>query len=212
MSRENDKEYVVATTVKNHKRVQKRRAQIIQSAVEIFSEKGYHDTTTKEIADRARMNVGTMFQYVQSKQDILYLVCVHIHGMIESALFSVMKDEAIDPLNSLLNDISALILIIDELSDYVLIMYQETASLNEVQRRSFLQREQKLCNYFEEQIVKGIEAGIFRVNLNEVPLIAEDILVQAQMWSFRRWSLAKKYTLDTYIQSRLKMFKKQLID
>src|SRR5690625_6816962 len=82
-------DYIVATTVKNPDRVEKRRAEIIDAAVKIFSEKGYHATTTKEIADAAGMNVGTMFQYVKNKQDILYLVCCHIHSLIEQALYAV---------------------------------------------------------------------------------------------------------------------------
>jgi|SRR5690625_4527433 len=194
-------DYIVATTVKNPDRVEKRRAEIIDAAVKIFSEKGYHATTTKEIADAAGMNVGTMFQYVKNKQDILYLVCCHIHSLIEQALYAVTA-ENLDPLKTLVKDVTALYKIIDQLSDYVVLMYQETSSLDKEARRSFLQREQRLCNYFEKQIQKGIDAGIFKVAQESVPLIADDILVQSQMWAFRRWSLSKKFTLEKYIETR----------
>lgn len=211
MNKEQNDEYIVVTSVKNPDRVEKRRAQIIAAAVQIFSEKGYHDTTTKEIAERAGMNVGTMFQYVQNKQDILYLVCVHIHGMIEEALFSLQKDDKLDPFESLAKDVSALIKVVDQLSDYVLIMYQETASLEKAARRSFLQREQRLSNHLEKQIKNGVDAGIFNISKDAVPLLAEDILVQAQMWAFRRWSLSTKYTIDTYITTRIKLLQDILI-
>ncbi|WCN39240.1 TetR/AcrR family transcriptional regulator [Aneurinibacillus uraniidurans] len=206
MSEVYTEEYIVETSVKDIERVKKRRAEIIDAAVKIFSEKGYHATTTKEIADAAGMNVGTMFQYVKNKQDILYLVCCHIHSLIEQALYAATPETA-DPMNVIAQDVTALYQIIDQVSDYVLIMYQETASLDKAARRSFLSREQRLCSYLENQIKKGIEVGIFNVEPESVPLIAEDILVQAQMWAFRRWSLSKKFTLESYIAARIELLK-----
>src|SRR5690625_2616995 len=197
-------DYIVATTVKNPDRVEKRRAEIIDAAVKIFSEKGYHATTTKEIADASGMNVGTMFQYVKNKQDILYLVCCHIHSLIEQALFAVTTKD-LDPMKTITKDVTALYEIIDQLSDYVILMYQETASLEKDARRSFLQREERLVDYFEKQIQRGIDAGFFKVSQESVPLIADDILVQSQMWAFRRWTLAKKFTLEKYIEKRIEL-------
>lgn len=202
----NEDEYVVETTVKDQELVKKRRAEIIDVAVQIFSEKGYHATTTKEIADTAGMNVGTMFQYVKNKQDILYLVCCHIHSLIEQALFAVTTDDT-DPMNIISNDVKALYQVVDQVSDYVVLMYQETSSLDKSARSSFLRREQRLCNHLEEQIRKGIEVGSFKVKKESVSLIAEDILVQAQMWAFRRWSLSKRFSLEEYSQKRIALLK-----
>ncbi|TWI58960.1 TetR/AcrR family transcriptional regulator [Halalkalibacter nanhaiisediminis] len=202
----NEDEYIVETTVKDQELVKKRRAEIIDVAVQIFSEKGYHATTTKEIADAAGMNVGTMFQYVKNKQDILYLVCCHIHSLIEQALFAVTTDDT-DPMNIISNDVKALYQVVDQVSDYVVLMYQETSSLDKAARSSFLRREQRLCNHLEKQIRKGIEVGSFKVKKESVSLIAEDILVQAQMWAFRRWSLSKRFSLEEYSQKRIALLK-----
>lgn len=195
-------EYIVETSVKNPERVKKRRAEITAAAVKIFSEKGFHATTTKEIADLAGINSGTMFQYVKNKQDILYLVCCHIHSLIEQALEAV-SDENNDPIHSLTKDVTALYKICDEVSDYVVLMYQETASLDKEARHSFLKREQRLCAHLEKQIQRGIDSGDFKISKESVPLIADDILVQAQMWAFRRWSLSPKFTIEKYIKTRI---------
>jgi AcrR family transcriptional regulator len=197
-------EYIVATSVKNAERVEKRRSEIIDAAVKIFSGKGYHATTTKEIADAAGMNVGTMFQYVKNKQDILYLVCCHIHSLIEQALYAVTTEDLV-PMKAIVKDVTALYKIVDQVSDYVVLMYQETASLDKEARRSFLQREQRLCDHLEKQIKRGIDSGVFKVSQESVPLIADDILVQSQMWAFRRWSLSKKFTIEKYIETRIKL-------
>ncbi|MBO8162416.1 MAG: TetR/AcrR family transcriptional regulator [Brevibacillus sp.] len=206
MSRTHTEEYIVETSVKDPELVEKRRAEIIDAAVKVFSEKGYHATTTKEIADLAAMNVGTMFQYVKNKQDILYLVCCHIHSLIEEALFAVAVED-LDSMEMISKSVAALYRIVDQVSDYVVLMYQETSSLDKAARSSFLNREQRLCNHLENQIKKGIESGVFKVDPESVSLIAEDILVQAQMWAFRRWSLSKKYTLESYITTRIQLLK-----
>ncbi|MFJ8268554.1 TetR/AcrR family transcriptional regulator [Peribacillus asahii] len=201
MSETQTEEYIVATSVKNPKRVEMRRAEIIDAAVKIFSEKGYHATTTKEIAEAAGMNVGTMFQYVKTKQDILYLVCCHIHSLIEKALYAVTSENS-TPLEAIKKDMTALFEIVDQVSDYVVLMYQETASLDKEARRSFLQREQRLRNHLEKQIQRGIDSGVFKVSQESVFLISDDILVQSQMWAFRRWSLTNKFTIEKYIATR----------
>lgn len=202
----NEAEYVVQSTVKNSELVKKRRAEIVAAAVKIFSEKGYDATTTKEIADSARMNVGTMFQYVKTKQDILYLVCCHIHSLIEEALYSVETNN-VDLRDLMESFVKAIHRIFDNVSDYVVLVYQETASLEKQARDSFLRREKKLCHYLEQQMMKGIEEGVFHVEPQSVPLIAEDLLVQGQMWAFRRWSLMKNYSLESYISTRIAMLK-----
>ena len=204
MSKVHIYDYIVETSVKDPQLVEKRRDEIIDAAVKIFSEKGYHSTSTKEIADLSGMSVGTMFQYVKTKQDILYLVCCHIHSLIEEALYAVtIKD--LDPLQVISKSVQALYEIVDHVSDYVVLMYQETASLDKAARTAFLSREKSLRNHLESQIEKGIGCGTFRVDLESVSLIAEDILVQAQMWAFRRWSLSERLNLKEYAEMRIKL-------
>ncbi|MFT9497703.1 TetR/AcrR family transcriptional regulator [Anaerosolibacter sp.] len=45
---------------------------ILETAVEIFSQKGFNGTTTKEIAQKAGIAEGTIFRYFPKKKDILH--------------------------------------------------------------------------------------------------------------------------------------------
>lgn len=47
-----------------------KRDLILAAAREIFGEKGYHSTTSEEIAKRAGVGKGTIYQYFESKRDI----------------------------------------------------------------------------------------------------------------------------------------------
>ncbi len=51
--------------------VEARRAQIIDAAARVFAEKGFHRATTREIASAAGVSEGTIYNYFDSKADLL---------------------------------------------------------------------------------------------------------------------------------------------
>lgn len=51
-----------------------KQARIIKVARELFSSKGFAETTTAEIANAADIGTGTLFLYVRSKEDLLVQV------------------------------------------------------------------------------------------------------------------------------------------
>ena len=60
------------------------RQAILKAALEFFSEKGFHRTTTREIARRAGIAEGTMFNYFRTKEDLaLYFFEKELSGLIE---------------------------------------------------------------------------------------------------------------------------------
>jgi TetR/AcrR family transcriptional regulator, cholesterol catabolism regulator len=76
----------IPTLVKDDSLVAERRRGIVEAAVGLFVRKGYHATTTREIARAAGVSNGLLYEYVPSKEDLLYLVCDSIHGEMESRL------------------------------------------------------------------------------------------------------------------------------
>ncbi|SET59605.1 DNA-binding transcriptional regulator, AcrR family [Salinibacillus kushneri] len=50
----------------------KKKKEIIQSAVSIIGEKGYHATTMEEIASKLLMTKGSVYYYFKDKQELLF--------------------------------------------------------------------------------------------------------------------------------------------
>ena len=73
---------------------------ITDAARTLFVAKGFDDTTTREIALRAGVGLGTIFVYAQNKRDLLFLI-------INDQLDAVTKtaQEAIDPAASLIDNL-----------------------------------------------------------------------------------------------------------
>ncbi|MFT8349359.1 TetR/AcrR family transcriptional regulator [Clostridium saccharoperbutylacetonicum] len=51
-----------------------RQLNILVSAIELFSEKGYEATSTSEIAKNAKVAEGTIFRYYKTKKDLLFAI------------------------------------------------------------------------------------------------------------------------------------------
>lgn len=56
------------------KRVGNKRERIIAAAGRLFGERGYHNTTTAEIAEAAGVAAGTIYIYFSSKEELLVAV------------------------------------------------------------------------------------------------------------------------------------------
>jgi AcrR family transcriptional regulator len=54
-----------------------RRQQIIDTATEMFARQGYRGTTTRQIAERARVNEAIIFRHFASKEDLYWAVIEH---------------------------------------------------------------------------------------------------------------------------------------
>jgi AcrR family transcriptional regulator len=68
---------------------EQRRRQILETAFEIFSKKGYNATKVSDIAERAGVSQGTIYWYFDSKEDLLTQSLLSFfdqmsQGMIES--------------------------------------------------------------------------------------------------------------------------------
>ncbi len=55
-------------------RVEERRAQILRAALSVFSQKGFHGATIREIASAAGLAEGTIYLYFVSKHEVLRAV------------------------------------------------------------------------------------------------------------------------------------------
>ncbi|WNS75308.1 TetR/AcrR family transcriptional regulator [Bacillus sp. DTU_2020_1000418_1_SI_GHA_SEK_038] len=189
----------VQASVKDERLVKKRRDQMIKGAVTLFIQKGFHRTTTREIAKAAGFSIGTLYEYIRTKEDVLYLVCDSIYDQVSDRL---QKDLNTDQgtLESLKRGIADYFRVVDELQDEVLVMYQEVKSLTKDALPYVLKKEIEMVEMFEQIVTRCVENKELDLTEDQIKMIAHNIFVQGQMWAFRRWSLKKMYTLDEYIQ------------
>jgi len=189
----------VLASVKDERLVQKRRDQMIKGAVSLFKEKGFHRTTTREIAKAAGFSIGTLYEYIRSKEDVLYLVCDSIYEHVSERLEQDLEQKK-GTLSSLKLGVGHYFRVMDEMQDEVLVMYQEAKSLTKDALPYVLKKEIEMAAMFESLMVRCVENGELELSEKQIALISHNIIVEGQMWAFRRWALQKLYTLDEYIE------------
>lgn len=194
----------VLASVKDERLIEKRRGQMVKGAVALFKEKGFHQTTTREIARAAGFSIGTLYEYIRQKEDVLYLVCDTIYDQVHMRLEQDIdtKQGTIESLNLA---IKSYFKVISDMQDEVLVMYQETKSLPKDALPYVLKKETDMATIFKKIIESCVENGELTLSVQECELIAHNIIVQGQMWAFRRWGLQKIYTLDQYIELQTKI-------
>jgi AcrR family transcriptional regulator len=136
-----------------------RKQQILDAAREVFSRKGYDQATTAEIAQTAGLAEGTIYNYFQSKRDLL--VTIISNTMLTDSFFHLLDRHKKD--GNLFPDI-----IEDRINTAFLNSDVNFLMLTEMQRDPDL-----IKRYVEtvmgpgldlakQNIQAGIEAGIFR--------------------------------------------------
>ncbi|CAM3136123.1 TetR/AcrR family transcriptional regulator [Filibacter tadaridae] len=187
----------VKSSIKDESLIEKRREQMIRGAVKLFKEKGFHRATTREIAKAAGFSIGTLYEYIRTKEDVLYLVCDSIYNEVNTRLSALaIQDGTIEGLKAAIKQYFNLI---DNMSDEFVVMYQESKSLPKDALQYVLTKEMEMVALFENLIQSCVQSGELHIADEEVGIAAHHVVVQGQMWAFRRWALHKTYTIEEYI-------------
>jgi TetR/AcrR family transcriptional regulator, cholesterol catabolism regulator len=198
-----NKKREVHASVKDERLVEKRRDQMIRGAVSLFKQKGFHRTTTREIAKAAGFSIGTLYEYIRTKEDVLYLVCDSIYEQVRLELEEL--DVGKGTLESLRLGIAHYFQVMDRMQDEVLVMYQEAKSLSKDALPYVLRKELEMVGMVEDLIIGCVESGKLELDENQIHMLAQNVFVQGQMWGFRRWALQKRFTLDEYINLQIEL-------
>jgi AcrR family transcriptional regulator len=187
----------VHASVKDVQLIEKRRSEMIRGAVQLFKQKGFHRTTTREIAKASGFSIGTLYEYIRTKEDVLYLVCDSIYDQVKDRLRQIDFEQG--TLESLQLGIAYYFRVMDEMQDEVLVMYQEAKSLSKDALPYVLKKEAEMVSMVETLIQRCVDRGVLEMDKEKLHILAQNIFIQGQMWGFRRWMLQKSFTLDEYI-------------
>ncbi len=207
MAAKHDDEREIATQIKNKELVKERRRQIVDAAVKLFIQNGYHKSTTRALARETGMSIGSLYEYISTKDDVLYLVGIAIHSEVEQGVKDALarSSQSTDPLADVIKEY---FLVCNRMSDHILLMYQVTHFLPEKWQRKVLEAELRITDLFIEAMKELRKSGkLPDLDDNTILLIGHNISVMGHTWAFRRWYFAKYFTIDEYIVQQTKFIK-----
>ena len=192
----------VHTQIKNQALVKERRAQIVDAAVKLFIKHGYHKTTTRALSKETGLSIGSLYEYVSTKDDVLYLVCIAIHLAVEKGVKEALGRPSVGK-EALAEVIQEYFLVCDRMSDHILLMYQVTHFLPLKWQKKVLEAELRITDVFIEAMRELREIGkLPQLDDHTINLIGHNISVIGHTWTFRRWYFAKNFTIEQYIEQQ----------
>lgn len=186
----------IPTTIKNPERVASRRAELIEVATKMFLERGFHNTSIRDIVRACTFNVASLYMYVSSKEDILYLVAQDLMSTISQELSETRLD-AKSSQRSLEIGFASYCRIANKFRRQIRLLYREVGFLPEEPRSYVLGTVADVVTFFETIIDQGITSGDFR----NVParLVAMNAMMMAHTIALHTRELRKVADLEDYI-------------
>ena len=142
------------------KMAETRRSQILMGAAQVFTQKGYHKATTKEIAQAAGVSEGTIYNYFENKRDIL-VAMVDAIGMqsVRRVMDEHAPDEPREFLMAVLRDRYELA---QNFGAHMLPIIAEMFTDAELRETVYNQLAMPLASSIEKYIQTDIDTGRFR--------------------------------------------------
>ncbi len=174
-------------SVRNPLLVEHRRQALIAAAIKVFAEKGYHSARVSEIAEAAGISQGTVYNYVRSKEDILYLVCldnlIGYEGLVTEA--TATAGSGLEKLKAL---VRATVQAVIRYKDHHLIMVRELHHIEKRRRREFLAaaaEKRGVCERLLRQAAEEADLTLPNTLLAANLMIFLPNMIVSRGWDFR---------------------------
>jgi AcrR family transcriptional regulator len=178
----------VSAQVQSERLVTDRRERIIRAAIAVFHRRGFHVATTADIAREAGLTQSNLYNYVKSKQDVLFLVCEHLVGLYESVL-----DDAIvhhkRPYDRIVEGVRSIVRVMSTYRDEVQLLYNETHSLDKADRVVIMASISRFIGRFQ-QLLDEYEVAHGSTKIGDKRVAANFLSFLPAMVSLRSWDLS----------------------
>ncbi len=179
-------------------RASSRRRQVLDAAVKVMGQKGFHQMSMQDLAAEAQVSVGLIYKYFGGKEDLLLATIVRILDVFRDQLAPVMEAAGDDVVDQLAAGIRRYIQIVDENLDGVVLTYRESRTLGPAGRSQIKELEIATAAPLRAVIQAGIARGVFRDV--DVDLTVFDIMLLAHGWALKHWHFGPIYSVDEYIR------------
>ena len=70
-----------------------RQDQLLETATRLFREKGYHHTSMQDMADALGMQKGSLYYYIEGKQDLLRQLLEHATSLLAAGIDDIYASD-----------------------------------------------------------------------------------------------------------------------
>lgn len=148
------------STAEDRSRADETRARLLEAAVTAFAERGFHGTSTRDIASAAGMSPAALYVHHKSKEELLYLISRTGHeetlDLVRTAIAA--SDDPVDQLDA---TVRAFAVYHAETRTVARIVNYELAALSAYHQREIGKLRHAISGEIRALIERGVSAGVF---------------------------------------------------
>jgi AcrR family transcriptional regulator len=157
-----------------------RKGQIIEAAEALFSERGYHGTTMRDIAAETGILPGSLYAHIASKEDILLEICTAAAAQFMIGAEIAAKGPWL-PAEKLRRAMRAHVGVVAQAREAARVFLEEWKALEEPRRTEVKALRDQYEDLWDAMIREGIEGG----QLREIdPTLARLLVLSAANWTY----------------------------
>lgn len=159
---------------KTELRKDEKRKLIFETAAKVFSEKGYHNTSVKNITDTAEISVGTFYLYFKNKEDLFEKLYDEMEKIVDRIKTYAFEKPIKNPSERFANVISASMWTYKNYRELAKILLIEAVGLNPRFEKKYADIMIRSCRSMEVIFQNLKDLGMVNIPDTKVAAIAHE--------------------------------------
>jgi AcrR family transcriptional regulator len=170
------------TVVNGPRKIRRREPEVLETAARIFHERGYADSTIQDVADALGILKGSLYYYIDSKEDLLFRLLEQVHDEVDELLEQIISRDALP--------MERLALYARKLMEYnlrnlvkITVYYHDVDQLSETRRKLIYARRRVHEEFVTELIREAQESGA--ADPTQPPRLLANSVFGVLIWVYR---------------------------
>lgn len=129
-------------------------------AAEVFARRGYAAATVQDVADELGILKGSIYYYIETKEDLLFRLLTAVHEEVDQLLERVAGAEALDPLERLSAYVRAQTSYNLKNLARISVYYNDIDQLSDERRKEILRRRKAHEDFVVGVVLDGQRQGL----------------------------------------------------
>ena len=169
------------------------KERVVEAALDLFQEKGYHGVSVEELVEHAETSKGGFYHHFKSKDDLLY----EIHDIFISYVLNETKraseqyDSAIDQLDALMRTFMNVFNIYQR---HITVFYNEIVYLLPNHEEAITKKRTAYRKLLEQILINGQRQQVFRQELSIT--ITAMLIIGTVNWTYKWYKQDGELTMQ----------------
>jgi TetR/AcrR family transcriptional regulator, cholesterol catabolism regulator len=161
----------------------RREREVLDAAAKVFAARGYSDASVQDIADELGILKGSLYHYIDSKEDLLFRLLMEAHDEVEAILVDVQAAEGLAPLERLRLYITRQVEYTSRNLAKMSIYYHDIDQLSPASRKELMRKRRLHERFVTGLIAEAQERG--EVDASVDTALVTNFVFGSMIWVYR---------------------------